>query len=83
MLLLSAGLWGLSHVLLGIRGRMGCRMGQDHSEGGREGVSTDKLGLLGSGESHMGWWEVEALGGVERAQMRLEMFHDITGSHHI
>ena len=83
MFLLSAGWWAQSHVLLDIRGRMGCKMGQDHRAGDKGGGSADKLGLLGSGEFHTGWWEGEALGGVEKAQKRLEMFHDNDGTHDI
>ena len=48
-------------------------MGQDHSEGSKEGVSDDKLGLLGTGELHTGWWEGEDVGQVEKKQMRLKI----------
>lgn len=62
MFLLSAGWWGQSPFLLGILGRMVCKMGQDHSEASKEGVSDDKLGLLGTGELHTGGWEGEDVG---------------------
>ena len=54
-------------------------MGQDHRAGDKGGGSADKLGLLGSGEFHTGWWEGEALGGVEKAQKRLKKFCDNHG----